>query len=378
MMKSSHSRLLVLIVSILVFCSCSSKPKTSSDQSEESLYTIHYAKGFGVKKYSNYTEVTVRNPWDTLHLLQKYILIDRNKLQPDNLPDGTIIRVPLSNVVVYSSIHCSSLNELSAIDIVRGVCEPEYIKVADIQNRVKNGDILNLGMAANPDIEQIINLSPEAVFTTPISGQSYGNIVKTKIPLIETIDYTELNPLGRAEWLRFYSLFIGKEKEADSLFNITVKNYNEIKERVAKSSVIPTVFPDTRYQANWNVPGGKSNMANMLADAGAAYVWADDTSSTFLPLSFETVLDKAGEADIWVIKYYSSNDMTYESLAKEYKSYSYFKAFKEHNIWGCNTQYSTYYEDLPIHPDWILKDFAYIFHPELFLDYTPRYYKKLK
>ena len=96
-----------------------------------------------------------------------------------------------------------------------------------------------------------------------------------------------------------------------------------------------------------------------------------------MPLAFESVLDKAGEADFWIIKYNWPKDMTYQSLEKEYKPYSHFKAFKEKNIYGCNTAYSSYYEDLPIHPDYILKDMAYIFHPELFPGYTPKYYKKI-
>jgi len=164
---------------------------------------------------------------------------------------------------------------------------------------------------------------------------------------------------------------------ADSLFNITVKNYNDIKEAVAGKTNNPTVILDTKYQSSWNMPGGKSYMANMLTDAGGAYIWADDNSTTFLPLSFEAVLDKAGEADTWLIRYYAPKDMTYASLQKEYKQYAYFKAFKQKNIYGCNTSYSAYFEDMPIHPDYILNDFAKIFHPDLFPGYNLRYYKKL-
>jgi len=135
---------------------------------------------------------------------------------------------------------------------------------------------------------------------------------------------------------------------------------------------------DTRYMGSWNMTGGKSYMASMLADAGGAYPWADDnTTTTFLPLSFEAVLDKAGDADVWLIRYFAPEDLTYSSLEKEYKPYSYFGAFKQKNVYGCNTMYSTYYEDLPIHPDYILKDFAKIFHPDIFPDYQLKYYKKL-
>jgi iron complex transport system substrate-binding protein len=232
-------------------------------------------------------------------------------------------------------------------------------------------------MASKPDVEKIMMLSPEVIFASPIQGWTYGNVEKANIPIIETVDYTESHPLGQAEWIRFYSLFTGKEHLADSLFAITEKNYNDIKEAAAGAKKHPSVLTEMCYQGKWNMPGGKSFMACMLADAGATYPWNKDKSASYVPLNFETVLDKASDADIWVIKYNSPVEMTYASLEKEYKPYSYFKAFKTENIYGCNTLYSSYYEDLPIHPDYILKDMAYMFHPELFPDYKPKYYKKL-
>ena len=371
------TRFFLLLTLILVIAGCNNRKPAGQDGVLTDEYQVHYAKGFQVKKYADYTEVSVVNPWDSTQLLQKYILIDKTKEVPANLPKGTIVKIPLENVVAYSTIHCSTLDELNAIGIVKGVCEPEYIKTKEIIDGVANGTISVLGKASDPDIEKIIMLNPDAIWASPISGQTYGNITKTKIPIIETPDYTESHPLGRAEWIRFYSLFVGKEQLADSLFDATVKSYNGIKSLVAKRENKPRMLTDTRYMGSWNMPGGKSYMANMLTDAGGIYPWADDNTATFLPLSFETVLDKAGDADVWLIRYYAPTDMTYKSLEKEYKPYSYFEAYKKRNVWGCNTMYSPYYEDLPIHPDYILKDFAAIFHPDLFPDYTPQYYKRL-
>lgn len=372
-----HYSVFTLIILILAACN-TRRPAELENSGENEEYKIYYAKGFQVKKFSNYTEVSVVNPWDSTQLLQKYILVDKTQDLPANLPEGTIIPIPLEKVAAYNTLHCSTLNELGAVSIVKGVCEPEYIKTQAVLDGVKNEKIEVLGKASNPDVEKIIMLSPEAILASPISGQTYGNVTKLNIPIIEIPDYTEPHPLGRAEWVRFYSLFVGKEQLADSLYNITVNNYNEVKDLVAKKGKSPEVFTDTRYMGSWNMPGGKSFMANMLRDAGASYPWSEDKSTTFLPLSFEAVLDKAGNADIWLIRYYAEKDMTYSSLKKEYNSYSYFDAFKKKSIWGCNTIYSPYYEDLPIHPDYILKDFAAIFHPDLFEEYTPRYYKKLE
>ncbi|MDR2954850.1 MAG: ABC transporter substrate-binding protein [Prevotella sp.] len=376
-MKLSNITLLFSIILILAGCN-KRKPAGQDNTKPQTEYTVYYAKGFQVKKYDEYTTISVRDPWDTTRMLQTYVLVAKNKNLPANLPKGTLVRTPLETVVTYNTIHCSTLKELASVDIIKGVCEPQYVKTEEVIAGVKAGSIIDLGMASNPDVEKIIMLSPDAILTSPIKGLAYGSITNAKIPIIETPDYTEPHPLGRAEWIRFYSLFIDKEQLADSLFNITVTNYNNIKKLASDVSKRPTVFMDMRYMGSWNMPGGGSYLANMLADGGGSYLWADDNTTTFLPLSFEAVLDRAGEADVWLIRYFSPDDITYNSLEKEYKPYSYFRAFKEKNIYGCNTSYSTFYADLPIHPDYILKDFVKVFHPDLFPDYQLKYYKALK
>lgn len=370
---------LILLFASLLLASCSGNKKTVElvDNPVDTVYTVKYAKGFRVKKYAEYTQVTVVDPWDSTRILQRYILVDKTKDLPANLPEGTVIRTPLSSIVAYSTIHCATLNEIGALATVKGVCEPRYIDIDYIQEGIKNGTIADLGQAANPVIEKIVDADPEAIFATPIQGRTYGSVDKAGIPIIETPDYMEPLPLGRAEWIRFYSLFFNKESEVDSLFNITVNNYNVIKDKLATVTEKPTVFIDLMYGNVWYTSGGDSFISKMLSDAGATYIWHDNNMVASTPLAFEQVLDKAGEAQYWVIKYNQPNDLTYTSLEKEYKPYSYFSAFKNRNIFGCNAGKKSYYEDLPIHPDYILEDFAYIFHPHLFPDYTPRYYSKM-
>lgn len=365
---------------ILLITSCSGNKQSSEVERNvvDTVYTVQYAKGFTVKKYADYKEVTVVDPWDSTKILQRYILVDKAKALPANLPKGTLIRTPLSSVVAYSTIHCATLNELGVLSTVKGVCEPSYIDIDYIQEGVKNGTIADLGQASNPIIEKIVDVDPEAILATPIQGRTYGSIDKAGIPVIETPDYMEPLPLGRAEWIRFYSLFFDNESQADSLFNITVNNYNTIKEKMVSVKEKPSVFIDLMYGNVWYISGGGSFISRMLSDAGANYVWSDNDKVASTPLAFEEILDKAGDAQFWLIKYNHPTDLTYTSLEKEYKPYSYFSAFKNRNIYGCNAAEKSYYEDLPIHPDYILHDFAYIFHPDLFPDYTPRYYSKIK
>lgn len=374
-------RLLIPLLAILFF-SCNGNKQNTQNLSAavaDSTYNVKYALGFKADIYDDYKLVTVRDPADTTHVLQKYVLVDKQSELPINLPDGIVIRTPLESVVTYSTIHAATLQEIGQIQTIKGVCEPQYIDIDYIKEGVTNGTIANLGQAANPIVEKIVDLDPEAIWATPIEGYTYGVVTKTNIPIIETPDYLETNPLGRAEWIRFYSLFYNNEAHVDSLFDQTEKNYNKIKNQLASVNHRPTVFLDLMYGNVWHTSGGKSFIANMLSDAGASYVWSNvDSKIKATPLSFEEVLEKTGDAEFWLIKYHSPNDLTYTTLADEYKPYSYFDAYKKRNIYQCNTTVKAYYEDLPIHPDYILNDFAYIFHPEAFPNYTLRYYSRMK
>ena len=82
------------------------------------------------------------------------------------------------------------------------------------------------------------------------------------------------------------------------------------------------------------MPGGESYTANLFRDAGADYLFADLPGTDSHPLSFETVFEKAYQADIWLFKYNQSKDMTYADLQQEYAPYAHFEAFQKKRIYA--------------------------------------------
>jgi ABC-type Fe3+-hydroxamate transport system substrate-binding protein len=244
--------------------------------------------------------------------------------------------------------------------------------------KCRPGSIADVGNGMNPDIEKIIDLHPDAIMLSPFENSGgYGRVEKLNIPIIECADYMETSALGRAEWMRFYGLLFGEAQKADSLFAEVEKNYNELKALVAPLSSAPSVISELKNGSAWYVPGGKSTSARIYADAGANYVFADDEHSGSVPLAFETVFDKGQNADFWLIKYNQAIDKTYKELEQDYAPYTGFRAFKERNIYGCNTGKVDFYEDSPFHPDRLLKDLIKIFHPTLLEGYELKYFTKL-
>lgn len=368
-----------IVTWVLLLSACGGGSKTSSLQAEGDTIRMKYSSLLQIVKHADYTVVTIRNPWDTLKVLHTYLLADREKPLPEHLPEGTVVRTPLQKSVIYSSVHCSLWSELDELKGIGGVCGLEDIKLPQIQEGCRNGSIVNVGNSMNPDIERIIDLRPDAILLSPFENSGgYGRVGKLNIPIIECADYMETSALGRAEWMRLYGLLLGKEAQADSLFAGIEKEYLTLTQQVKSQNLKrPTVISEMKNSSAWYIPGGNSTMGRLYQDAGADYVFASLSNSGSVPLAFETVFDRGGNADIWLIKYNQPQDKTYSELERDYAPYARFKAFQDRKVYGCNTNHVPFYEESPFHPELLLKDLIKIFHPELLPDYDLKYFSNL-
>lgn len=370
-------RLLILLGFAFWMVACTPSGKQTSSKEALSSDSIQYAQGFTVQRFDTYIMVEVRDPWDSTRLLQRYLLVDRTKSVPRGLPKGTIVKVPVKDIVIYTSVHAAIIDQLHETDKVIGVCEPRYMDTPAIQEGIQAGRIADLGEATSPNIEKMIEIGAELVIASPFQNSSYGPVEKIGIPIIEGADYMEAFPLGRTEWIRFYGLLFGKEEMADSIFKETEQAYLSLKDLTANIDNRPTVLSEKKFGSSWYVPSGDSYMAHLIEDAGADYMFKDLPGAGSTPLAFETVFDKAIHADIWLVKYNQSSEMTYNDLRSEYTPYENFDAFKKKRIYTCNTGAVPYYEEFPIHPEYLLKDLIWIFHPELVFGYSPRYFREM-
>lgn len=369
-----------LIGTIILFACCGNNSSTNADNTTNGTGTKQpnaYAKLFEITQYSNCKAITVINPWDTTRILHKYVLVDKDSPLPDNLPQGTIIRTPVDNIIMYTTIHASIWEEMGALEDITGICEPEYLTSANVLKMISQGEIHDCGKAASPNVEKIMDIGGEIIIASPFEYGGYGQAEKLGIPIFESADYMENHPLGRVEWMKVFGLLSGRKDVADSLYNATCVRYNALKQLADNVEKRPRIMSERKYGSSWFIAGGASYMSKMYADAGGEYVFQEYNSTGSVPLSYENVYDEACDADIWLFKYGMDRDMTYNDLRAEYKPYEDFAPFKNKRIYTCNSVKTPYYEYIAIHPDYILADFLHIFHPQLMPDYEPVCYKPM-
>lgn len=366
---------LTLLTVVAFLASCRGSHASSSAEEENNTVPLKYAENLTIKEFPDYTEVTVRNPWDTLKILQKYILVERDSAMPKNLPQGTLVKIPVTNALVYSTVHNSLISELGAMDAIGGICNSKYVNGKELKARLASGKIVDCGVSLSPDLEKIIKLNPQVIMLSPFeNNDKYAKVGELGIPIIECADYMETSALGRAEWVRFYGLLFGKQDVADKMFADTESNYLKLKEMATGLAVKPKVIIDQRYGQVWNVPGGVSTMGRLIEDAGGINPFASYKQSGSVPLAPEKVLAEAHDADIWFVRYNQEKEKTMKELGNDAPVNSQFKAYKEGRVYGCNTRYVDFYEETPFHPDRLLEDMISAMHPELSNHTTHHYY----
>ena len=152
------------VLSALVLLSVQCNPKSQeSDEQLENDSIIEYAELLSITCHDDYTDVKISNPWDSARLLHRYILVPKTQNVPSNLPQGTVVRTPLSNTLVYASVHCSLLEQLDALSQIGGVCDLSYIKTPALLSRAENGKLTDAGNSMSPDIELVMSLNPDAI-----------------------------------------------------------------------------------------------------------------------------------------------------------------------------------------------------------------------
>lgn len=376
-------KILYLFLLIIPFLttSCNLKKNNAKYQEGDTLH-LKYAKNIIIVRYGGYSVVKLINPWNRGKILHTYILINKGGNVPTSYDtEATKINIPVSRCVISTSVHCELAKMLNKENSIIGICDVDYIKSKWLINKIKNETAINCGNSLSPNIEKIIAIKPDAIFLSPMQNTGgYGKVETLGIPIIELADYMEPTALGRAEWIKFYALLLGAEEKGEKIFKQTEQNYIRLKQVAAKSKTRPRVIMDKIESGIWYQPGGKSTIAQLLDDAATKYIYSYNNSAGSLQLSKENVLYSGANANIWILRYFKTGNsaLSLKELALEDKGYTLLKAYREGNVYGCNTNATTFFEDVPFRPDLLLRDFIILAHPELKQLGMPKYFQKLK
>lgn len=378
-MKSIIPKFFVSIIVLFLFsCKNESKPETTIS----SKNVVRYAKGFSIENYIGYSVVTVKNPWPKATKSYTYILKEKNGIVPDSLKQNLIISVPIKTIVVTSTTHIPSLEMLNEVNSLVGFPHCDFISSEKVRARIDAGKIKELGNNQDLNTEVFLNLQPNVIIGYGIDNKNptLDNLQKSGLKVLLNGDWNEETALGKAEWIKFFGVLYGKQKLANEIFTKIEKDFLKTLAIAKQAKATPTILAGDMFEDRWYLPKGTSWGSLLLKQANGNYLWQETSGTGSLSLSFETVFEKAKNADIWIT---SGQFSSLKEMTDLNPHYAEFDAFKNKNVYSFSEKKGKtggilYYELAPNRPDIVLKDLVKILHPELLPSYQPFFFEKLK
>ena len=290
-------------------------------------------------------------------------------------------KLPYKKIMLLNASLVGYITELGAEEKIIGVASPEYIFSDKIHQLINENKIQNIGNEQKYDVEKILAYHPDAIFTNYVASfeNTYDVLKKNGIEIIFLDEYLEEKPLEKVAYIKVFGKLLGMDKSAALIFNEIDSNYNNYKNLAQKTVLKPKVLTNEMYGSQWFVAGGKTQIAHFIQDAGAEYIFGDNTASKSTPKSFEEVFAKAENAQFWVNVGNHKNKKELLTINPNYDKMKVYQSGEIYTIGGSEKgNANDYFESGVVRADWVLKDYITIFHPEIFPKDGLKYMKRLK
>ena len=373
---------IIIIFLLIALCCHACIPGTEKSSETDDR---QFAEHFILKDYGEFKILQIINPWQKAYNIKfSYCLTDHPGNVPDSLLNLPVIKTPVERLVVFSTTHVGFLKALSTEGKIIGASGANYIFDPGLIKKYRAGSIAEIGYPPSVNFEKILELKPDLVFLYGLESSISNISQRIESAGINTIliaDYLEQHPLGKMEWIKVFAALTGKSREADSLFNEKVANYTRCKAKIERSNLKnPTVLLGLPWKDTWYMAGGASYTARLIKDAGGNYLWANNKSDEYIPLSVEAVMAKAMNADFWINP---GSIRSLEEIIERDSRYKVFEPFKNGNVFANDLQLNStdannFWEKGVVEPDLILMDLIKILHPELMNEHDFVYYRKLE
>jgi iron complex transport system substrate-binding protein len=326
--------------------------------------------------------VEITNPWPNAKNNYTYVLQKTAGSVPDSLKKHPIITVPIKSIIVTSTTHIPSLEMLGVENTLRGFPGLSYISSEKVRARIDAKKVREVGSVQNLNTEVVIDIAPDVIvgFGIDNNNKTLDNLQKSGLKVMINGDWHEQTPLGKAEWIKFFGALYDLDAKASKIFDDIESDYKNSLELVDDIVTKPTVMAGAIYQGQWYLPTGNSWGALLIKQAGGDYLWSGTAGSGSLSLPFESVLEKAHAAHIWIGP---AQFTSLREMAADNPHYKEFLSYQNRKVYSFSTKKGKtggviYYELAPNRPDLVLKDMIKILHPEVLPEHKLYFFEQLK
>ncbi len=347
----------------------------------------NYAKNFSVTYHGNYKIVNIHfeSEQRKIAFKQKLVLTQRGTQAPTSseFKNAWHIEIPAKTIAANDDGEVMRLQSLGLTDDLIAMGGGD-IYDSILRKRWENNEFISIGYSIThaPAPEVMLNLNPDVALLYSFDNDRLTAVNKFRelgINAIPTFAWAEETYMGKAEWIKFTSLFFNEEAKANSFFKPVEEKCLELTALVKpiKNKVKACWLYYPSAESDWSAHRN-GFIASYLADAGAVNVLQDDGPTHAVGITNEYLIAQAKDADFWIINDTTDDQwppLTYLNLFKAYRlgniNHYQKRTRYEHNAYD-------WYETAEVRPDLVLEDLVSIFYPELLPNHKLFFFEKVK
>ena len=319
---------------LLLLAGCAGSGSTAAPAlTVESSYPLQYAKQFTVDECTGgYELITIAD--------SQYLVVPQGAAVPEDLPQGTtVLQQPIENIYLVSTSAMDPIISLGALDsIALSGTKADGWYLPEAKAAMQAGQIAYAGKYSAPDYETILAsgcglaIENTMIYHTP---EVKEQLEKFGISVLVERSSYETDPLARMEWVKLYGILLGKQQEAEQLFDTQVQRVAPLENQQPTGKTV--AFFSITSNNLVTVRKGSDYVARMIEMAGGSYVFADLTDNgnnlATINLSLEDFYAAAKDAD--VLLYNSTIEgsiASTEQLVEKCPLLAQFKAVQNGNV----------------------------------------------
>lgn len=296
---------------------------------------ISYAKEFTVDYY--------KDGYALINILEEgqYLIVPEGKEAPEDLDSNiTVLKQPMNHIYLVAT---SAMDLFRAIDGIGNIrlsgTQADGWYIEEAKSAMENGDMIYAGKYNTPDYELILSEGCDlAIESTMIhhNPEVQEKLEQFGIPVLVERSSYESHPLGRTEWMKLYAVLLGKEDEAEALFEEQAEKLEKLQAEENTGKTVAFFYINSTGAVN--VRKSQDYAARMIELAGGKYLPEDtgknDNALSTMNMQMEEFYAKAKDADFIIYNSTVDGELTAidELLAKS-SLMADFKAVKDGNVW---------------------------------------------
>ncbi len=340
MIKSKNLLCLIPLIFLAFLGGCGEKkvipdePKDIEGLSFSERVELQYADQFAIDRYHDGYSVIYTGEGIG------YLLVPKDEPVPENIGENMkIINLPAENIYLAATSAMGLFDSLGCGDAVKfsGTKADEwYIDYA--RKAMENGDMLYAGKYREPDYELLLSDGCElSVQSTMIEHSPDVKEKLEELGITVFVDYSsyESHPLGRSEWIKVYGEILGRQSEAEELFNEQAQYLESLGSNESTGKTAVFFYINNAGQAVTRKSG--DYVTKMIELGGGENVFSDlggDSGLSTVTMEMEEFYSKAKDADFIIYNSTIGGEIsTVEELISKNSLLEDFKAVKEGNVW---------------------------------------------